>query len=100
MEYTASAFAEPLRRVFAEIYQPTHDLTVEVHPESKYFIRSIEYRAGLHPWFETTLYEPVATLFRRAADRAHRIQAGSLHLYLGYLFAALVALLAAAKWIW
>src|SRR5437660_43007 len=38
MEYTASAFAEPLRRVFAELYRPTQDLTVNAHPDSPYFV--------------------------------------------------------------
>jgi hydrogenase-4 component B len=100
MQCTASAFAEPLRRVFAEVYQPTHDLSVEAHPQSKYFIQSIEYRTGIHPWFETTLYAPLAAFFRAAAARAHQVQAGSLHLYLAYIFVALLALLAAVKWIW
>src|SRR5258708_40352177 len=32
MEYTATAFAEPLRRVFAELYRPTQELTIDFHP--------------------------------------------------------------------
>ena len=33
MEYTATAFAEPLRRVFAELYRPTKELSIDFHPE-------------------------------------------------------------------
>jgi hydrogenase-4 component B len=41
MEYTATAFAEPLRRVFAAVYRPTEDLSIDFHPASKYFVQSI-----------------------------------------------------------
>ena len=30
MEYTSSAFAEPLRRIFSELYRPTEDLSISV----------------------------------------------------------------------
>src|SRR5438309_9371293 len=59
MEYTASAFAEPLRRVFAEVYRPTQDLTVSVHPDSPHFVQSITFTSEVRPWFEEVLYEPI-----------------------------------------
>ena len=49
---TATAFAEPLRRVFAELYRPTKELTIDFHPESKYFVQSIEYKSNIYPLFE------------------------------------------------
>src|SRR5207244_6836802 len=52
MEYPATAFAEPLRRVFAELYHPSKELTIDFHPGSKYFVQSIEYRSAITPWFE------------------------------------------------
>ena len=67
MEYTATAFAEPLRRVFAELYRPTEDLSIDFHPESRYFVQSIAYRSQVHPWFERRLYAPVVSLLRRTA---------------------------------
>ncbi|MBI3629490.1 MAG: hydrogenase 4 subunit B, partial [Candidatus Rokubacteria bacterium] len=98
MEYTATAFAEPLRRVFAELYRPTRDLTIDFHPESRYFVQSIEYRSEIRPWFETVLYGPLLALFRAAGGRVRRLQAGSVHLYLVYLTVALVLLLSVARW--
>jgi len=59
MEYTATAFAEPLRRVFTQLYRPTKELTIDFHPESKYFVQSIEYRSQITPWFEKVLYRPL-----------------------------------------
>ena len=61
----ATAFAEPLRRIFGELYRPTEDLSVDVHAELAYHISGITYRTAVHPWFERGLYEPAA-----AGDRA------------------------------
>lgn len=94
MEYTSTAFAEPLRRVFAELYRPTQDLSIDFHPESRYFVQSIEYRSEIVPWFERYLYAPVIDRVRLWATRARAIQSGSAHAYLTYLVIALVGLLA------
>jgi hydrogenase-4 component B len=93
MEYTSTAFAEPLRRVFAELYRPTKDLSIDFHPESKYFVQSIEYRSEILPWFERYLYRPVFHRVKALATRVRTIQSGSAHAYLTYLVVALVALL-------
>jgi hypothetical protein len=98
MEYTATAFAEPLRRVFAELYRPTEDLSIDFHPESRYFVQSIAYRSEVHPWFERRLYAPVVSLLRWAAFRVRWLQAGSLHLYLLYMIVTLVLLLLVSRW--
>jgi formate hydrogenlyase subunit 3/multisubunit Na+/H+ antiporter MnhD subunit len=94
MEYTSTAFAEPLRRVFAELYRPTQDLSIDFHPESKYFVQSIEYRSEIVPWFERYLYAPLVARIRRWGIQARAIQSGSAHAYLTYLVIALVGLLA------
>jgi hydrogenase-4 component B len=93
MQYTATAFAEPLRRVFTALYRPTEDLSIDFHPESRYFVQSIEYRMRLLPWFERYLYEPVISWVKVWAARARAVQSGSVHAYLSYLVAALVILL-------
>jgi hydrogenase-4 component B len=98
MEYTATSFAQPLRRVFAELYRPTEDLSVDFHPESRYFVHSIEYRSRVHPWFERALYDPARGVVRRMAAGVRRLQAGSLHLYLLYLTVTLLLLLLASRW--
>ena len=42
----STAFAEPLRRIFAEFYRPTEDVTVDFHPDSRYFVQSIVVSLG------------------------------------------------------
>jgi hydrogenase-4 component B len=96
MEYTSTAFAEPLRRVFAELYRPSEDLTVDVHPDSRYFVQSRTYRSEIRPWFERYLYAPLVARIGAWADRTRALQSGSAHVYLAYLVGALVALLAIA----
>ncbi|MBI4528982.1 MAG: hydrogenase 4 subunit B [Deltaproteobacteria bacterium] len=98
MEYTATAFAEPLKRVFAEIYRPMKELTVDFHPESKYFVQSIEYRNEITPWFDQSLYRPFLQSATFIAQQVRRLQAGSLHLYLLYIAIVLTLLLVVARW--
>jgi hydrogenase-4 component B len=98
MEYTATSFAEPLRRVFAEIYRPAKELTIDFHPESKYFVQSIEYTSEITPLFDRVLYDPLLRLVRRVSRQVRRVQAGSLHLYLMYVAIILLLLLIAARW--
>jgi hydrogenase-4 component B len=98
MEYTATAFAEPLRRVFAELYRPSQDLSIDFHPGSKYFVQSIEYRSEIQPWLERVVYDRPLHLLRRLAGWIRRLQGGSLHLYLFYMALAFLVLLTAVRW--
>ena len=98
MEYTATAFAEPLRRVFAELYRPTKELSIDFHPDSKYFVQSIEYRSEITPWFEKALYGPLLWFIRFVASLVRRLQSGSVHIYLFYIFVVLLILLLIARW--
>lgn len=98
-EYTAAAFAEPLKRVFTGFYRPTHEITVDVHPVSPYFVRGITLRADLAPWMEQTLYAPLVRAARWVSDQTGHLHTGSIHLYLALLPAALLVLLLIARWI-
>lgn len=93
MEYTATAFAEPLRRVFAELYRPTKELSIDFHPESKYFVQSIEYQSGIRPWFEHYLYDPLLRTTQWLSRRVRLLQSGSMHAYIAYIFVVLVLML-------
>jgi hypothetical protein len=98
-EYTAAAFAEPLRRVFTGFYRPTQEVTVDVHPGSRYFVRAITFRGSLAPWMEQALYAPLVRVTQWASTRTRRLQAGSIHMYLALLPAALLVLLFLARWV-
>jgi hydrogenase-4 component B len=93
MEYTSTAFAEPLRRVFSELYRPSDDLTVSSHDELPYHVKAMRYRMQLHPWFDRVIYDPLVAGVVRAASWARVIQNGSVNAYIAYMVAVLVLLL-------
>ncbi|HET7438531.1 MAG TPA: hydrogenase 4 subunit B [Nitrospira sp.] len=93
MEYTATGFVQPIKRVFSTIYQPTVKLETEFLEESRYFAKRRRFEFHIEPIFQKYLYDPVVGFFTNMADRLRVIQAGSLHLYLTYIFVTLVLLL-------
>jgi hydrogenase-4 component B len=94
MEYTSTAFAEPLRRVFDQLYRPNDDTAVGVvRPESPYYIESMTYQTTIHPWFQRMLYDPLIDGVERVAAWTRRLQSGSVNAYLGYIVLVLVVLL-------
>ncbi|HXX74570.1 MAG TPA: hydrogenase 4 subunit B [Nitrospiraceae bacterium] len=93
MEYTATGFVQPIKRVFSTIYRPTVKLETEFLEESRYFAKRRRFEFHIEPVFQKYLYDPVVDAFMGIADRLRILQAGSLHLYLAYIFVALVILL-------
>ncbi|NGZ96987.1 MAG: hydrogenase 4 subunit B [Nitrospira sp. WS110] len=93
MEYTAAGFVQPIKRVFSTIYQPTVKLETEFLAESRYFAKRRHFEFHIEPIFEKYLYDPLVAFFGALADRLKVIQAGSLHLYLTYIFVTLITLL-------
>jgi hydrogenase-4 component B len=96
MEYTATAFANPFKRIFDFFYRPVAQLDIEAHPESRFFVTRIEYANPTHSLVEQWLYRPALGVLHRTARRARLIQSGSANLYLIYILAALLALLVLA----
>lgn len=91
-EYTATAFSKPLRMVFAALYQPRREIQA-VFDISPYFPKSIRFESEIEPTFENRLYRPVKSLVYWVSSRMRAIQAGSVHLYLTYIFVTLILLL-------
>ena len=96
MEYSATGFVQPIKRVFSTIYQPTVKLETEFLDESRYFAKRRRFEFRIEPMFQKYLYDPVITFMSGLADRLRIVQGGSLHLYLTYMFVTLVVLLLVA----
>jgi hydrogenase-4 component B len=92
-EYTATAFANPFKRVFGLLYRPVKELDIQFHPESRFFVRTISYRHEARSIFEEALYNPLGRFVRALAERARGLQSGNVHVYLMYILVALVVLL-------
>jgi formate hydrogenlyase subunit 3/multisubunit Na+/H+ antiporter MnhD subunit len=97
MEYTATSFAEPLQRVFAEVLQPEQDLMV-TPTAAPYLDRRVRYSQRMGDAVEQSAYRPVLALLVRVGERARGLAPGGVHRYVGYAFAALLAVLVAVSW--
>jgi hydrogenase-4 component B len=96
-EYTATAFSKPLMMIFSAIYRPTREVS-RVGEVSPYFPSEVRYRAEIEPTFERFVYGPLTRGVLGAAERLKAIQAGSLHAYLAYVMALVVALVVLLWW--
>ncbi|MGB7623947.1 MAG: hydrogenase 4 subunit B [Terriglobia bacterium] len=96
-EYTATAFANPFKRVFGLLYRPVKELDIEFHPESRFFMRTIAYRNEARSVFEDALYRPLSRFAQSLGRRARVLQSGNVHVYLLYILIALVVLLLLAR---
>lgn len=94
--YTVTAYAKPFRLVFGTLYRPVRSLDVQDggHP---FFRTRIAYRGDITLVLDRFLYRPLVRALLALAGAARRLQSGSLRLYLGYMLAALVLLLALAR---
>ncbi|MFD0744778.1 proton-conducting transporter membrane subunit [Phytohabitans flavus] len=95
MEYTATSFAEPLQRVFDDVLAPEQDVDVTPAAESAYIVRAVAYRRRLPDRIEAHLYGPVIAAADAVGRAGRRLANGSVHRYLAYMLAALVAVLVA-----
>jgi len=91
-EYSATAFSQPIARVFSSIYRPQTEVHTE-YTSSPYVKKKVSYSNRLLPVFEKYLYRPAVDLSVGMARRFSRIQAGSIQAYLAYIFVMLVLLL-------
>jgi len=90
-EYTGTAFSKPFRIAFSFFLMP-YRKTEKVR-ESFYHIKSFAYETHTTFVFKKYIYEPLIALVLKSAKFMRRIQPGSIHLYLAYIFSALLLLI-------
>jgi len=91
-EYTATAFSKPLRMIFAALFRPRREIQAEFDV-SPYYPKSIHFESEIGPTFETQFYQPLWEGFLALTARMRKIQTGSIHAYLAYIFVTLILLL-------
>ena len=90
-EYTATAFSKPFRIAFGFFLLP-YRKTQKIR-ESFYHIKSFSYETYTTKVFKKYIYDPVLAMVFKIAKSMRRIQPGSIHLYLGYIFITLLLLI-------
>ncbi|OIO35197.1 MAG: hypothetical protein AUJ74_07075 [Candidatus Omnitrophica bacterium CG1_02_44_16] len=95
-EYTATAFSKPFRIAFSFFLLP-YRKTQKIR-ESFYHVRSFTYETHTIQVFKKYLYDPVLVLVFRSAKSMRRLQPGSIHLYLMYIFITIILLIVFMRW--
>ena len=93
MQYTATAFAEPLQRIFGGVLGPETGVDVTRYAESHYLLASVAYRRDVPDRVERRLYGPLAGVVRGLARFGPILANGSVHRYLSYGFIGVTGLL-------
>lgn len=93
MQYNATSYAEPVMRIFDDALQPSRDVVVTHVAESAYLAERVRFAQRVDDVVEAHLYRPLVRAADALADRARRVQNGSIHRYLAFSFTALVAVL-------
>jgi len=101
MQYTATSFSMPIRRIFGFLFNIKEDVSIK-RPSSQ-GLTPILYRAGeegdLHyrlrvrDYFWGWIYRPVADVSFRISRRFGRLQQGRIQVYLIYSFITIIVLL-------
>ena len=92
MQYSALGFTKPLRLIFDPVLRGEREREV-LEEGSPYFARRVRFRTSIPALLERALFAPIVQSVLWVSEQARRLQTGSLHLYLAYLLATLVALL-------
>jgi len=90
MQYTAVAFAMPIRRVFRMAWRVREEIREEpVHGNKPALHHELHVEDRSWNWF----YRPVAIIVQKMARRVSRIQTGNIRVYLSYSFVTLLVML-------
>jgi hydrogenase-4 component B len=96
MEYTATAFSNPIQVVFKKLYQPREEVKIS-YLRKPYFLKSLVYQSHVTSIFEERLYRPIHQAILHLSHRVRTMQTGSIHTYLAYIFMTLILLLIFAR---
>jgi formate hydrogenlyase subunit 3/multisubunit Na+/H+ antiporter MnhD subunit len=99
-EYTPFGYANPTRRVLANVLRPYSEVRELEAKEHQDTAAHLVYRADVLEVSEHYLYRPIAAAIGKIVGVALRLQSGRLDAYLLYMLAALVAVLAVVSAGW
>jgi hydrogenase-4 component B len=94
LAWSGAGFTKPLRLVLEGVLRPRREIGVQA---SGGVITEISYHGEVPNLIDERIYRPVTRWSLAAAARARRLQAGSLAIYVAYLIALVVAVLAAGR---
>lgn len=93
MQYTATAFAQPIRRVFGGVWKVQEQVEVTHSSAPATLVSGVRHQLHISDWSWLKLYEPIGRLVLSGARHIGRLHSGHIRTYLMYSFATLLLLL-------
>ncbi len=93
MQYTSTAFSQPIRRVFGGVWKVEEHVETLVTAGPVPRVTSLHYSLHTHDWSWLWCYVPIGRLVLGAASRIGFIQTGNIHTYLKFSFVTLLVFL-------
>jgi hydrogenase-4 component B len=90
MQYTSTAFSQPIRRVFGAVWKVEEHVETVAAPGPLPRAKSIHHQLYVQDWSWLKGYVPIGQLVLAAARRIGVIQTGNIHTYLKYSFVTLL----------
>ncbi|TMQ14279.1 MAG: hydrogenase 4 subunit B [Deltaproteobacteria bacterium] len=91
-DYSATAFAKPLRLIFALLYRPRRQVERE-NPDSPYIIKRMRYHGDVVDLAETAVYHRFQNAITSVAGAIRARSTGRIHGYIGYVLITLLIVL-------
>lgn len=92
MQYSSLGVTMPLRILFKRLLG-SHPIVEKEYGENRYILRNLRYQGRIRERSEDLFYRPSTRLILWCAERIRTLQAGSIHIYLGYMLVTLVIVL-------
>jgi hydrogenase-4 component B len=92
MQYTAGGLTNPIRVLFTKVLG-SHRQVEGDFSGTRYSLRSLTYEGRIKEVFEDIFYRPSIRGLLWLSSKILKLQAGSIHLYLGYLLVTVVVVL-------
>ncbi|RPI36365.1 MAG: hydrogenase 4 subunit B [Nitrospiraceae bacterium] len=93
MQYNATSFSMPIRRIFGFFFSIREQITVGSHAGHAAFPKRLLYSLRIRDRFWLWLYKPAATASFWIARKMGRLQQGRIQAYLIYSFITIIVLL-------
>jgi hydrogenase-4 component B len=91
-DYSATAFAKPLRLIFAMLYRPRRRIDKQA-PRSPYVVERIQYHGEVVDVTEMAVYQRFQAAVTRTAGAIRARSTGRIHGYIGFVLVTLLVVL-------
>jgi formate hydrogenlyase subunit 3/multisubunit Na+/H+ antiporter MnhD subunit len=93
MQYTATAFSMPIRRIFGYLFSIREQVKLSPQAVHRAFPRRLHYYLRIRDRFWSWLYKPIVDISFWLSRKAGRLQQGRIQAYLIYSFVTIIVLL-------